>query len=152
MKNMEKLMEKKKSDGPMDPKYKDAKMSMLKALRDEMSGMMAGDLKSDGMKKVSVASDSKEGLESGLEKAHEMLGADDHDSNSDQLGQDEADEHDVQTHNNEFGVTPEMEEHAEEGDSVEPEHEGEMEHELSDEDAAHLEAILAEHKAKKGKF
>lgn len=53
----------------MSPEYKDAKKGMLQALIKHMSGM-AG----EGMKKVSVLSDSKEGLQHGLDKAKEVLG------------------------------------------------------------------------------
>lgn len=157
---MEKLMEKKKDSGKeLDPMYKDSKMSMLKALHKEMSDMMAGGLKDhQGMKKVEVASDSPEGLKHGLDKAKDLLeGSDeeeagesaDEESNEDQLGQDEADEHDVHG-DDRFGVDPEMEEAAEHGDSEEPEHEGEMDEEhLSDEDIAHLEDMLAKAKMKR---
>ena len=147
MKTLDKMMEKKGSDKELDPMYKESKMSMLKALRDEMSQLMKGDLVKPGMKKVEVASDSPEGLSEGLDKAKDMM---DHDSNSDQLGQDEEDEHDVHG-DDRFGVNPSMEESAEEGDSMEPEHEGEQDGmHLSDEDIAHLEAMLAEAKSKKG--
>lgn len=150
MAKLDKLMEKK--DGKeMSPMYKDAKMSMLKALRDEMSGMMKDDLQGHGMKKVEVASNSPEGLAHGLDKAKELLGAADESSNEDQLGQDEEDEHSVGP-NDMWGVSPEMEESAEEGDSMESEHEGEMDHEsaLSPEEEAQMRALIARHqKAKK---
>lgn len=153
MDKLKKLMDKKNDGKEIDPEYKNAKMSMLKALRDEMSGMMKDDLTKPGMKKVEVASDSPEGLSHGLDKAKEMMSPDeddaDEDSNSDQLGQDEADEHDVHG-DDRFGVDSGMEEHAEEGDSNEPEHEGEDDMHLSDDDIAHLEAMLTEAKMKKG--
>lgn len=141
--DLKKLIEMKKGGPAMDPKQKEAKMSMLQALKAEMSGMMKEDLQHPGMKKVEIAADDKEGLAHGLDKAKEMI---DHDSNSDQLGQDEADEHDVEQEGM-FGVSPEMEEHAEHGDSEEPEHEGEMHDGLSTEE----EALLAKLLAKKGK-
>lgn len=49
-----------------------AKLSQLKALRDEMNGMM-GDEFGKSLKKVTVASDSEEGLEKGLSKAQEIM-------------------------------------------------------------------------------
>lgn len=70
---MDKMMEKKGSK-PLDPMYKDAKMSMLHELRNAMSGAMKSDLENaKGMKKVEVASDSPEGLASGLDKAKDMV-------------------------------------------------------------------------------
>lgn len=73
-KMLEKLMEKKKKEGSeMEPMYKDSKMSMLKALRDEMSGLMKGELAGDKMHEVQVASDSPEGLKEGLEKAEDVV-------------------------------------------------------------------------------
>lgn len=66
-----KLMKKKEGAEPLDENYKNAKMSMLEALRDEMHGMMKGDL--DGAKKVEVLSDSAEGLKHGLDKAKDIV-------------------------------------------------------------------------------
>lgn len=71
MKMLEKLLEKKKGEKPISKEYKDSKMSVLKALHDEMSRMMGDDLK--GLKKVTVASDDKEGLEEGLDKAKDLI-------------------------------------------------------------------------------
>lgn len=79
------LMEKKKDGPAIDENHKAAKMSMLKALRDEMSGMMAGDLK-PGMKKVEVAGDSPDALSAGLDKAKDMLGGEGDESNEDTSG------------------------------------------------------------------
>lgn len=53
-------------------KKKDAMMSQLKALRDEMTSQM-GDDYGKTMKKVTVAADTKEGLEKGLSKAQEIM-------------------------------------------------------------------------------
>lgn len=69
-----KMMEKKKDGQEIDPMYKHAKMSMLQALKDEMSGMMKDDI-SHPMKKVEVAADDKAGLVKGLDKAKDLLGA-----------------------------------------------------------------------------
>lgn len=102
MAKLEKLMEKKKDGKELDPAYKDAKMSMLKALRDEMAGMMRDDLKGHSMKKVQVASDSAEGLEHGLDKAKDLI------SGSDEM----APEGEIES-DDMFDVSPEMEESAE---------------------------------------
>lgn len=51
---------------------KDAKLSQLKELSKEMSKMM-GEGYGDSMQKVTVAADSKEGLEKGLSKAQELM-------------------------------------------------------------------------------
>lgn len=51
---------------------KKAKLSQLKDLSKEMRKMM-GDSFGDSMQKVTVASDSKEGLEKGLSKAQEIM-------------------------------------------------------------------------------
>jgi hypothetical protein len=58
----------KEGQSKMDPKESKAKMEML----DHLSGLMK-DHMSNGLKKVTVASDSKEGLEKGLEKAKEVV-------------------------------------------------------------------------------
>jgi len=50
---------------------KSAKMGSLKDLSDEMRKMMGEGY--EGIKKVTVASDSEEGLEEGLDKAKEIL-------------------------------------------------------------------------------
>lgn len=70
---MDKIMEK-KSAKPLDPMYKDAKMSMLHELRNAMSGEMKNDLvNAKGMKKVEVAGDSPEAVSAGLDKAKEIV-------------------------------------------------------------------------------
>lgn len=129
MEKLMKLMEKKKKEGKsLDPASAKAKMSMLQALSGEMDGM----LKEHLMKpehKVEVAADDKEGLEAGLDKAKEALhGLDsegDEDSKYDEDSEDEvADAHPL-----------ELEEASED--------------DLSDEDIAHLERLLAKAKAKK---
>lgn len=65
----EKLDKKKKN---MSPVEKDAKTSVLEGLRGMAEEMMGGKLKN--LKKVTVASDSPEGLKSGLMKAEEIMG------------------------------------------------------------------------------
>ena len=72
MSPLEKLIMKKKESGSMmDPMEQKAKMSNLEALRDEMSGMMKGDLQPKA--KVEIASDSPEGIVEGLDKAKDVM-------------------------------------------------------------------------------
>lgn len=61
-----------KKDKKPDNMEKDAKLSALKNLRNEMSQMMQGNL-GEKMNKVTVAAKDKEGLKKGLEKAEEIL-------------------------------------------------------------------------------
>jgi hypothetical protein len=70
---LEKLMKLKqaKEKGPMPEPEKKAKMDVMKNLSEMAGSAMKDKLK--GLKKVSVSSDSKEGLEAGLEKAQEMV-------------------------------------------------------------------------------
>jgi hypothetical protein len=64
------LMKKKKS---MSDTEKDAKKSVLGDLKKMAEGVMGEKIK--GLKKVSVSSDSPEGLKAGLEKAEEIIGS-----------------------------------------------------------------------------
>lgn len=70
MHDMKKVLGKK--DKSENPVKKEAKLSALKGLRDEMSNMMQGDL-GQKMNKVVVAAKDKQGLEKGLDKAKEVL-------------------------------------------------------------------------------
>jgi ubiquinone biosynthesis protein UbiJ len=65
-----KLLAKKAEEqgGPKMNRHMEAKAAMAK----ELSDILGEDL-ADGLKKVTVASDSKEGLKKGLEKAEEVL-------------------------------------------------------------------------------
>lgn len=68
------LMKKKmaeQKDKPADPKKMEAKATVVKDLMSSLKDLMANDIK--GMKKVTVASDSAEGLEEGLEKAQDIV-------------------------------------------------------------------------------
>lgn len=65
----------------MSPNAQKAKLSVLKDLHKQASDAMTGDLK--GMKKVTVAADSKDGLKEGLEKAEDMLGMENEDEGED---------------------------------------------------------------------
>ena len=74
MKNMEKYMDKKGKKPKMSDNEKSAKMNVLEDLRKHAMSMMGDKVKAP--KKVVVASDSKEGLEKGLEKAKQFIDAD----------------------------------------------------------------------------
>jgi len=68
----DKLMKKLEKKGKkLNPVEKEAKMGVLKDLSSQAGEMLRDKLK--GLKKVTVASDSKEGLKEGLEKAEEMV-------------------------------------------------------------------------------
>lgn len=86
-----KLMAKKGQDDEMDSDYKDSKMSVLQALKDEMTKMMAGDL--GGLKKVTVAAPDQAGLKDGLAKAQELMGKNTHlDDDSAEADADDSDD------------------------------------------------------------
>src|SRR6478609_6978066 len=72
----------------MSDSEKKAKMKALSEAHKMASDMMKGGL--DGMKKVTVAADSKEGLKEGLEKAEDLLGQ--HDDEDSVMGLHEDDE------------------------------------------------------------
>src|SRR5271166_1381863 len=65
---MMKMLAKKRN---LSPNEKHAKMDVVKHLKDSVSGMMGDKL--DGIGKVSVLSNSKEGLQHGLDKAKGIL-------------------------------------------------------------------------------
>lgn len=58
---------------PVNPKMLEAKKNVVKEIMDMLKGGMANEMK--GLKKVTVASDSEEGLEKGLNKAQEIIGS-----------------------------------------------------------------------------
>lgn len=68
---MKKMLDKKKGQGKMSEVEKDAKMSVVNHMKDMASKMMGDHVK--GLKKVSIASNSGEGLKEGLHKAEEIL-------------------------------------------------------------------------------
>ncbi len=75
MSMFEKLIAKKKKDGKkMSENEKEAKGGVLSEMKDMASKMMGDKVK--GLKKVTVASDSEEGVKKGLEKAKDLLGHD----------------------------------------------------------------------------
>lgn len=71
MDNLKKLRDKKK-DSKMHPLEKKAKMEVMEHLQKMAQGAMGDKLK--GMHKVTVASDSPQGLQTGLHKAEDVLG------------------------------------------------------------------------------
>lgn len=72
---LEKLKKLKKPEGEMSSEYKDGKMAAIKSLKElamgSMKDMLDGHMK--GMKKVTVASPTDEGLKEGLDKAEDVL-------------------------------------------------------------------------------
>jgi hypothetical protein len=68
---MKMLQKKQKEQGPQDEKKMKAKAFMAKELSDTLGQDIAEDMK--GMSKVTVASDSEEGLKKGLEKAEDVV-------------------------------------------------------------------------------
>ena len=73
--NFKKLLQKKSEEqakNPPNPKHMEAKASVMKELSDMLKGKMKGDMM-DGLKKVTVASNSPEGLKTGLELAKDKM-------------------------------------------------------------------------------
>lgn len=78
MKHFEKLLKSKlEKEGEMAPEKKEAKLKAVSELKDMAKELMKGDMEGRlaGLKKVTVAAPSKEGLKAGLEKAEELVGA-----------------------------------------------------------------------------
>lgn len=68
----DKLMKRMEKKGKkLNPLEQKAKMGVIKELSDQAGAMMGDKIK--GLKKVTVASDSPEGLKAGLEKAEEIV-------------------------------------------------------------------------------
>ncbi len=65
------IMKKKKEKGEMSPIQSKAKSNVLEDLMDQMGGLDAEKIK--GVKKVTVASNSPDGVKKGLDKAKEMV-------------------------------------------------------------------------------
>lgn len=106
---------------PVNPMKLEAKKNVVKEIMDMLKGDMAGQMK--GLKKVTVASDSEEGLEKGLNKAQQIIGS----ASEDEPSEEEDMEHEMEE-------SPEMEA---------------SEHMSPEEEIAELEKKLAELKAKK---
>lgn len=115
---LKKLKEMNKGKKELSPVQKEAKMNVVKELRDFANEALSQRLKDSG-KKVVVGSDSKEGLEAGLDKAKQML----HQQPDD--GSDMGDLSHEQNHELEDTEAPEMEQ-AEEESEYEPKHESEL--------------------------
>lgn len=124
-KMMEKMLAKKKGGAEeMSGVEKDAKMGVVKAMRDMASNAMNDKLA--GLKKVSVASDSSEGLKEGLKKAEELMGAhesDEQPQHEDNKAMDSIDNHSEEAMDqDEGGDSHGLHENGEE-DEESPEHE-----------------------------
>lgn len=73
MEKFERMLEKKKKSGKeMSDVEQEAKMGVVKAMRDMASEQMGKKL--GGLKKITVASDSPQGLKEGLAKVKDMMG------------------------------------------------------------------------------
>jgi len=77
-------------DKKMSPLEQKAKMKALKEANGMASDMLKGHL--SGLKKVTVASDSKEGLKKGLDKAEDIIGDEDEQSSPFGKSEDEGEE------------------------------------------------------------
>ena len=96
-----KNMGKAKKLSPIELKAKTNVLEQLKqAMQDEMGGKLSG------LKKVTVASDSKHGLEQGLDKAKHLLGSHE-DADQEQVEGAEEDMHEDLDHDHEEGESPE---------------------------------------------
>lgn len=90
----EMLMKKKQEQkGKVDPSKLEAKAELMKSLSDELGSEISKDL--GDMKKVTVASDSQEGLKEGLEKAEEILEDKESEDDSEQEESEEESSEDV---------------------------------------------------------
>jgi len=146
MDKMDKL--KKKKSKEMSSVEKDAKMSVVESLRD-MAAKAMGD-KLHGLKKVTVASDSKQGLEKGLEKAQDLLSNSPEAAAMKEKGQKDP-MSDVEESSDPFS---EMEESPEHEASESSEEESEEHEELSEDELDEkIKKLLAQKEAmKKSKF
>lgn len=137
-KMMQKIIEKKKRAGDvLDENEQTAKHSVLEDLLGHLDGMDGEKVK--GMKKVTIASDSKEGLQHGLAKAADMVEK----GPMTELNR-EPEEGDVADHAHEDMDSEEQEE-SPEHEAGESEEEESAEHEESPEE---LQAKIEELKAK----
>jgi hypothetical protein len=150
----EKLIAKKKAEGKsMSPSHEKAKGTVLSDLMDHLEGMGMDKVK--GMKKVSVASDSPQGLKAGLDKAKDLVshteeGEDEHDPEMSDSGPNpdvtDSDEDSEGSDAEESGESPEME--ASEDESSEDD----KSHADKDAEIAQLKAELAKHKMGMGRI
>lgn len=136
----------------LEPRDREAKMSVVDALRGAMENEMGKSVKGkiDGLKKVSVMSDSPEGLHHGLETAKHLLDASHSGEHS--MGE-SADEAQPEDSAEESSETPEEEASEESEESPEGSHDedaeyGEMDKAALDEKLKRLMALKAKlHKA-----
>lgn len=112
MEEFMKLLAKKAREqkGPMHGPKMDAKAAMAKELSDSLGSDIMDGIK--GMKKVTVASNSEEGLKEGLEKAEDVL-----ESKSEDESEDEVEERDSDMSEDDM----EKDEESESSDSIESE-------------------------------
>lgn len=115
MQKFQKMLEKKsKGEKPLSDMEKEAKMSVIDEMRKMADDQMGGKL--DGLKKVTVAANSKPGLAEGLDKAKQILGhgeegSDDEEaSESPEMEQAEEETHEDLDGDNEEGESPEHQE------------------------------------------
>jgi hypothetical protein len=149
MEAFKKLIEKKKKEqgGDMDHIHAAAKGSVLHDLMSQMDGINGDKVK--GLKKVVVASNDKEGLEHGLDKAKSLLGKmkDDSDTEGYDYQDAEGPEHEPTEHEEENGKEESPEHEASESPEEEMvEHEGD-DQSSEDEKFATLEKEHAKLKA-----
>lgn len=106
-KMMKMLMDKKRSGKELQPGEKEAKMKVIKDLRQMAEQIMKDDIK--GMKKVTVASPTQEGLKEGLEKAEDIL-----ESNSEEMSEESEESEESEDMSEEYAEESEDEEMSEE--------------------------------------
>jgi len=123
----------------LSPMEQKASSKVLDALRHETQGMMKG--KMDGLKKVTVASNSPEGIKKGLDLAKKIAGKSEEDSEP-------ADLMDEGSEDEELSESPEMEA-SEQADGSEIEGLTAEEEAMSPEEIDHLISKLLELKSKK---
>ena len=144
MKDLMKELAKKKKEGGIEPKEKSAKMSILDHIKSMADGALGDEIKGVGLKKVTVASDSAQGLKSGLAKAGSMVedAASKHekaDSGKDDNMVDELDEEASENPVEEAKETPKEEALESEVEDMD----------MSDEEIDHMIKMLQEKKVKK---
>lgn len=124
MHKFEKVLEKKMKDkkSHLGENESKAKMSVLQDLKDSMADMMKDRL-DGGLKKVTVASDSKEGIKKGLEKAKQLMNGDMSPAAAEHAGKMEDEEEEGAEHE---ASESEAEESAEHDEGMEPKEEEEM--------------------------
>lgn len=89
-----KMLMAKKKGSSMSDNEKEAKMGVMRSLSSDMAQMMKDKL--SGLKKVSVASDSPEGLKEGLDKAKQMVEGHDVMTGKPMSGDEESPEHEME--------------------------------------------------------